>query len=106
MTAVPVLAVALVLCVTAPARADGGEAVAWGENWHGQLGASFRDPHEESPIPVEGLSGISSVAAATSFDLALLDDGTVAAWGGDLYGQLGDGGRKANWELGKSHVAV
>jgi alpha-tubulin suppressor-like RCC1 family protein len=105
-TAAVVTVVAVVLGVTAPARADGAGAIAWGENWHGQLGASFRSQREQSPIPVEGLSAIRSVVAATSFNLALLDDGTVAAWGGDLYGQLGDNGRKANWELGKSHVSV
>jgi alpha-tubulin suppressor-like RCC1 family protein len=107
ITAAAVLiVVGVVLSATAPARADASEAVAWGENWHGQLGESFRSQREESPVPVEGLSGISSVVAASSFNLALLGDGTVAAWGGDVYGQLGDNGRKANWELGKSHVSV
>jgi alpha-tubulin suppressor-like RCC1 family protein len=106
MAAAALIVVAVVLGATAPARADGNEAVAWGENWHGQLGDSFRGQREERPVPVEGLSGISSVVAASSFNLALLGDGTVAAWGGDVYGQLGDNGHKANWELGKSHVWV
>ena len=55
---------------------------------------------------MEGLTNIRSVAAAESFSLALLSDGTVASWGGNVYGQLGNNGYKANWELGKSHVQV
>ncbi len=90
----------------ASAHAEGGAAAAWGENWHGQLGAFFRSQREESPIPVEGLTGITSIAAASSFNLALLSDGTVASWGGNIYGQLGNNGYKANWELGRSHVQV
>jgi alpha-tubulin suppressor-like RCC1 family protein len=102
-----VIAVAAMLASTpALADAEGGAAAAWGENWHGQLGAFFRSQREESPIPVEGLSDIRSVAAATSFNLALLGDGTVASWGGNIYGQLGNGGYKANWELSRSHVEV
>jgi alpha-tubulin suppressor-like RCC1 family protein len=97
---------ALLASSTASAHAEGSAAVAWGENWHGQLGAFFRSPHEESPIPVEGLPGIRSVVAAGSFNLAVLSDGTVASWGGNVYGQLGNNGYKANWELGKSHVQV
>jgi alpha-tubulin suppressor-like RCC1 family protein len=98
--------VAALASTTASAHAEGGTAVAWGENWHGQLGAFFRSTREQSPIPVEGLTGITSVAAADSFSLALLSDGTVASWGGNVYGQLGNNGYKANWELGKSHVQV
>ncbi len=101
------LAVAAVIAaMPALANAEGGAAVAWGENWHGQLGAFFRNQREETPIPVEGLTGIRSVAAATSFNLALLSDGTVASWGGNVHGQLGNNGFKANWELGNSHVEV
>ncbi len=99
--------VAAVLAATpALARAEGGAAAAWGENWHGQLGTFFRSQREETPVPVEGLTGIRSVAAASSFNLAMLSDGTVASWGGNVYGQLGNNGFKANWELGKSHVEV
>jgi alpha-tubulin suppressor-like RCC1 family protein len=98
--------VAVLAWTAASAHAEGSAAVAWGENWHGQLGAFFRSTREETPIPVEGLTNIESVAAAESFNLALLSDGTVASWGGNVYGQLGNNGYKANWELGKSHVQV
>jgi alpha-tubulin suppressor-like RCC1 family protein len=106
ITAAVVLVVLAVAVGATPPRAHASEAVAWGENWHGQLGETFRSGREERPVPVEGLSSISSLVAATSFNLALLGDGTVAAWGGNVYGQLGDDGHKANWELGRSHISV
>jgi alpha-tubulin suppressor-like RCC1 family protein len=37
------------------------------------------------------LSGIQSEAAAYNFSVALLGDGTVRSWGGNAFGQLGDG---------------
>lgn len=43
------------------------------------------------PVPVEGLSKVVAIAAGNNFGLALLRNGTVEAWGGNEYGQLGDG---------------
>ncbi len=43
------------------------------------------------PVAVSGLSQAKSVAVGEGFELALLDDGTVVSWGGNSYGQLGDG---------------
>jgi alpha-tubulin suppressor-like RCC1 family protein len=86
--------------------ASGASAASWGQNDHGQLGTIYKDPSEELPVGVEGLNDIRAVAAAESFNLAILGDGTVAAWGGDSNGQLGDDGHKANWEREKSHVIV
>ena len=78
--------------VPSSAAAQGGSAaVAWGENFHSQLGAGYKDNWEAAPVSVVGLSGITAVAAAYHFNLALLGDGTVTAWGGNVYGQLGDG---------------
>ena len=88
------------------AGAGGSAAVAWGENLHGQLGTIYKDASEELPVAVEGLSNIQAVVAAGSFNLALLTNGTVASWGGDRSGQLGDNAFKANWEREKSHAMV
>lgn len=85
---------------------SGNVAVTWGDNYHGQLGQIFKDDYELSPVPVEGLAGITEVAAGSSFDLALLSNGNVVSWGGNLYGELGDDTRLANWEEGYGHVAV
>ncbi len=45
---------------------------------------------EEDPPP--GGQGVSAVAAGSSFSVALMDDGTVYAWGLNSSGQLGNGG--------------
>jgi alpha-tubulin suppressor-like RCC1 family protein len=91
---------------TATATSSGLSADSWGQNDHGQLGAIYKDPYEESPIGVEGLTTIKAFSAAESFNLALLSNGTVASWGGDSHGQLGDDEYKANWEREISHSTV
>lgn len=98
----------LVMVAATPAAGytQGSAAVSWGENWHGQLGTIYRNVQEESPVDVEGLENVTAVASGGSFSLALLGSGRVASWGGNLYGQLGDNGYKANWELGLSHASV
>jgi alpha-tubulin suppressor-like RCC1 family protein len=63
----------------------------WGGNNHAQLGAGFKNDHSDVPVPVPGLSGVKAVAATYFSSYALLNDGTVRAWGGNLFGQLGDG---------------
>ncbi|MFJ9580583.1 RCC1 domain-containing protein [Streptomyces sp. NPDC101191] len=94
---VTVLATALPL--GAPAHAGPGDpwVRAWGENNAGQLGnGSTIDQY--TPAPVKGLAR-EDVRELTSggwtadqvFALALLNDGTVQSWGGNVNGQLGDG---------------
>jgi alpha-tubulin suppressor-like RCC1 family protein len=100
------LATALLAALPTAAQASGGAAVSWGENNHGQLGAIFRSLREESPVAVEGMDDITAIAATPSFDLALLSNGTVASWGANVHGQLGDGGDSDSWEEGQSHVSV
>lgn len=102
-----ILAIILLTAAAPPASASAtGVAVSWGENFHGQLGAVFRSTREEVPVAVQGLDNITAIASATNFSLALLSNGTVDSWGGNLYGQLGNDGRRASWEQGVSHVAV
>ncbi len=91
---------------SATATSVGMPAVSWGQNDHGQLGAIYKDPYEETPIDVEAMTTIKAFSAAESFNLALLSNGTVASFGGDSKGQLGDNGYKANWERGASHTMV
>ncbi len=83
-----------------------GAAVAFGENYFGQLGDLYKDRYELSPVPVEGLTNIVELAGSASFNLALLADGTVVSWGGNGHGQLGDGKKKPSWEEGTGHVVV
>jgi alpha-tubulin suppressor-like RCC1 family protein len=68
-----------------------GDVWAWGSNIAGQLGDGTT-ADSATPIPVLGLpssSGAVAVAAGYGHSAALLDDGTVWAWGGNQSGQLG-----------------
>jgi hypothetical protein len=68
---------------------DDGSLWAWGDNGYGQLGDGTTT---DSSSPVEvggGLSGVAAIAAGQRYSVALLDDGSVYAWGSNEYGQLG-----------------
>lgn len=76
-----------------------GTVWAWGSNWTGALGDGTEFSRLE-PLQVQGLPTIASVSAgrkghyaslAGEFNLALGSDGTVWSWGGNEFGQLGDG---------------
>ncbi|MEX2237781.1 MAG: hypothetical protein WEB00_09630 [Dehalococcoidia bacterium] len=69
-----------------------GTVRAWGSDVSGQLGDGGTNTNQATPVAVSGLSGVSAIAGGNHHSLALLDDGTVRAWGWDQYGQLGDGG--------------
>jgi alpha-tubulin suppressor-like RCC1 family protein len=100
------LALIATLSAPAAAHAAAGPAVSWGGNTHGELGTRYKDDLEERPVTVEGQTNIVAVSAGDGANLALLSDGTVSSWGGNVSGQLGDGTRQATWEKGTSHVAV
>ena len=72
-------------------RAD-GTVVAWGYNHLGQVtGTPSSDtiPVTANPMALGGqvLSGVVAIAAGSSHSLALKIDGTVVAWGRNLYGE-------------------
>jgi alpha-tubulin suppressor-like RCC1 family protein/phosphodiesterase/alkaline phosphatase D-like protein len=70
-----------------------GTLVSWGGNGNGQLGNNSKT---QSSVPVlvdrtGVLAGKTVTAISTSYhNLALCSDGTLAAWGYNLYGQLGN----------------
>jgi alpha-tubulin suppressor-like RCC1 family protein len=72
-----------------------GSVWTWGRNIEGQLGdgttiVSF--PFGRStPVQVSGLTGVIAIAAGVDHTVALKGDGSVWAWGGNYYGELGDG---------------
>jgi alpha-tubulin suppressor-like RCC1 family protein len=43
------------------------------------------------PVPIPNLTGVKAVSGGQLHSLALLEDGTVRAWGSNKYGQIGDG---------------
>jgi len=70
-----------------------GTVMAWGNNEEGQLGGGTKATKSTVPVAVKGLSGVSAIAAGGDFNLALLSNGTVMAWGAGGEGQLGNGKR-------------
>jgi alpha-tubulin suppressor-like RCC1 family protein len=69
-----------------------GTVWGWGANYAGQLGNGTSSPSATTtPGQVSGLTGAVGIAAGRDHSLALLSDGTVWAWGGNGFGQLGDG---------------
>jgi alpha-tubulin suppressor-like RCC1 family protein len=68
-----------------------GTVMAWGSNGMGELGNGSSSWADDVPAPVSGLSGVTAIAAGGDTSLALLNNGTVMAWGANEFGQLGDG---------------
>jgi alpha-tubulin suppressor-like RCC1 family protein len=66
-------------------------AVGWGYNAKGELGPGYRSSFLTTAAPVAGVASIKQISAAGEWGAALLSDGTVRAWGGNVSGQLGDG---------------
>jgi hypothetical protein len=85
---------AAALCLTgvtaASAAPPAGSALAWGENFIGQLGDGTT-VNRDAPVPVHLTAGtdVTAVAAADRHSLALTSDGRVLAWGFNGAGQLG-----------------
>jgi alpha-tubulin suppressor-like RCC1 family protein len=73
-----------------------GTLAAWGYNFYGQLGNGLTS-NSSSPVAVSKtgvLTGktIIAIAAGTYHSFALCSDGTLAAWGYNGNGELGNGG--------------
>ncbi len=80
---------ALASPLAAPASSASAVVSSWGENDSGELGDGGE---AESDVPLEtGLSGVTALASGGYHSLALLEGGTVMAWGDDGVGQLGVG---------------
>ncbi len=74
-------------------KAD-GTVWAWGTNADGQLGdgtAISRPTPVQVGVGVSGFTNIIAVSAGDSHSIALKADGTVWVWGGNEYGQVGNG---------------
>jgi alpha-tubulin suppressor-like RCC1 family protein len=106
------IVVALAMAFAASAQATPNTILAWGLSNNGQLGDGMTTGPEKcgpemtgcstTPLPVSGLTGVIAIAAGAPFNsphafaLALRENGTVEAWGGNESGQLGDGTKNAS----------
>ena len=71
---------------------EGGSLVCWGFNGSGQLGdGSFLDRRMPTPVDLGWGASVEAVTAGFSHSCALLDTGSIKCWGGNDFGQLGDG---------------
>ena len=61
-----------------------GTVRAWGYNGVGQLGIGATGGTHLTPEAVTGLTNVKAIAAGRSISLALLNDGTVRAWGDSI----------------------
>jgi alpha-tubulin suppressor-like RCC1 family protein len=81
-----------------------GKVWALGSNGAGQLGqgTTFKYGEDEMPsgdidwsmkypVEVKDLSNAAAISAGNDYTVALKKDGTVWAWGGNWYGQMGNG---------------
>jgi alpha-tubulin suppressor-like RCC1 family protein len=81
---------------------ENGTVKCWGKNGYGQLGDGTTT-NRSTPVLVSGLTDVVSIKAGSSnsyyefygyritHNCALLRDGRVKCWGGNHFGQLGDG---------------
>jgi alpha-tubulin suppressor-like RCC1 family protein len=77
-----------------------GNAYAWGGNYSGQLGDGS-NTGSDVPVAVSMPAGVTftQVSAGVIHSLALDSDGNAYAWGGNFYGQLGDGSNTGSYVL-------
>ncbi|WP_245597488.1 hypothetical protein [Meiothermus cerbereus] len=78
-----------------------GTVKAWGHDDSFQLGNGTTTGDQTIPVDVQGIPSGRSVrglAAGIFHALALLDDGSVVAWGRNVEGQLGDGTNNSSEE--------
>ena len=72
-----------------------GTVWSWGDNQHGELGTGAISYSSPTPVQTIGLTGIIDIAAGgnsySNSSFALTNTGTVWAWGGNYYGQFGNG---------------
>ncbi len=66
-------------------------AVCWGDDRDGEIGDGAPAATPRLPTPVMGLAGARSLSAHWQHACAILSDGSVACWGSNSSGQLGDG---------------
>ncbi|TCS39780.1 RCC1 domain-containing protein [Reinekea marinisedimentorum] len=70
---------------------DDGTIQCWGSNNSGQLGNGSTEETSSSSVLVSGITNAIDVKVGGGFSCALLEDASVACWGSNDSGQLGNG---------------
>jgi alpha-tubulin suppressor-like RCC1 family protein len=75
------------------ALTSAGQVLAWGLNNYGQLGNGTTTTFSATPVSVSLPSGttVTAIAAGSFHSLALTSTGKLLAWGGNGFGQFGNG---------------
>jgi alpha-tubulin suppressor-like RCC1 family protein len=89
---VPAIAVAPGFAHTAALFGDG--VFAWGSNFSGQLG--YAGPDATIATPVSGLGDVIAIGSGTLHTCAYVSPTEIYCWGGNDFGQLGDGTTSAS----------
>lgn len=70
---------------------NNGEVWAWGNNYYGELGDGTGVEKRWVPVRTAHLEGIVDIEAGELYSLAVKRNGSIWAWGNNMYGQLGNG---------------
>jgi len=68
-----------------------GTVKGFGLNSNGQLGLGNVDTPKSTPVLIPSLTNVKQISCGNNFSLALLNDGTVKAFGYNVQGELGLG---------------
>lgn len=73
----------------------------WGRSLGGALGNGDKYGTKDVLSPIEVMQGVAAVSLGYNVSAAVKFDGTLWTWGGNAYGQLGDGTGKDRAEPGR-----
>jgi alpha-tubulin suppressor-like RCC1 family protein len=86
-----------------------GTVTCWGDNQYGELGNTTNngtDAANPAPAVVTGLTGVAHVSAGGGHTCALLTNATVACWGGNGFGELGNAANNGTTNASPTPTAV
>ena len=110
VTVVPAVSAAAATAAAARSAAGpGGTVVGWGSDASGELGdGTVTDATQPVYTRLPAKLRYTSVRTSEGTSVALATSGAVFAWGGNIYGQIGDGTTMSRLtpvrEIGRAHV--
>lgn len=76
-----------------------GGVQCWGHDAYGQLGNDSAMSNKQTPVAVQGVSGVVALSVGWYHSCALTSKGEMKCWGFDSYGDLGDDAALVNQPL-------